>query len=152
MPSISSLVSKLRRDFAQFQFLAGNDFYWSPTDTTVYYIADSSDATSLLHETAHAMLGHIHYAKDVTLLEMERAAWTYASAQLGPTYGVRIDDSAIEDALDTYRDWLHARSTCPNCHATGLQTSKHHYSCLACHEKWRVNDARICALRRYKVS
>jgi hypothetical protein len=152
MPSISSLVSKLQRDFTQFHFLAGDDFYWSPKDMTVYYIATSPDAASLLHETAHGVLGHTQYAKDVTLLEMERAAWTCASQQLGPTYGVSIDNDTVEDALDTYRDWLHARSTCPNCQAIGVQTGKHHYSCLACHEKWRVNDARICALRRYKIA
>lgn len=152
MPSISSLVSNLQRDFTQLHFSAGADFYWSPTDTTVYYIADSSDLPSLLHETAHGALGHTYYSKDITLLEMERAAWTYASQQLGPIYKITINDDAIEDALDTYRDWLHARSTCPNCQAIGVQTSKHQYSCVACHEKWRVNDARVCALRRYKVS
>jgi len=83
---------------------------------------------------------------------MEREAWSYASRQLGPAYGVAIADNDAETALDTYRDWLHARSTCPSCQAIGVQTSKHHYSCVACHEKWRVNDARICALRRYKIS
>lgn len=152
MPSISSLVNKLKGDFTQFSFAASDDFHWSPTDTTVYYVAGSTDSASLLHELAHAVLDHKDYAKDITLLEMEREAWSYASRQLGPTYGVAIADTDVEAALDTYRDWLHARSTCPSCHAVGVQTSKHHYSCVACHEKWRVNDARVCALRRYKIS
>lgn len=152
MPSISSLVNKLRRDFEQFTFTPGETFHWSPADKTIYYIADSSDSAALLHELAHGLLEHKSYARDITLLEMERAAWSHAGQELGQSYKVTIDEDAIETALDTYRDWLHARSTCPNCQAIGVQTSKHQYSCVACHEKWRVNDARICALRRYKIN
>lgn len=152
MPSISSLVNKLRSDFEQFAFTPSDDFHWSPTDNTVYYIPDSDDRASLLHELAHGLLGHKSYARDITLLAMERDAWSRASQELGPAYKVTINDKMVEAALDTYRDWLHARSTCPSCQAIGVQTNKHQYGCLACHEKWRVNDARICALRRYKVT
>lgn len=150
MHSITSLVSKLQRDFAQFQFCEGSDFHWSPAEKTIYYRAESLDGASLLHELAHALLGHEDYAHDVTLLAMERAAWSYARRQLGPAYNLPIDVDTVEDALDTYRDWLHARSMCPHCRAVGIQTDKRQYHCIACHEKWRVNDARICALRRYK--
>lgn len=152
MPLISSLVNKLRSDFGQFTFAPGDTFHWSPTDSTIYYVVESDDAASLLHELAHGLLGHKSYTRDITLLEMERDAWSRASQQLGPIYEVTIDKDTVEAALDTYRDWLHARSTCPNCQAIGIQTNKHHYGCVACHEKWRVNDARICALRRYKLS
>lgn len=152
MPSISSLVNKLRSDFGQFTFTPGDAFHWSPTDSTVYYITTSDDTATLLHELAHAALGHKSYTKDITLLEMEREAWAHASRHLGPAYQVPINEDTVEASLDTYRDWLHARSTCPNCQAIGVQTSKHHYGCVACHAKWRVNDARICALRRYKVA
>jgi hypothetical protein len=152
MPSISSLVNKLQGDFGQFAFTPGDDFHWSPVDNTVYYMADSDDSASLLHELAHGLLGHKSYSRDIALLEMERDAWSRAAGQLGAVYEVIIDEETVEMALDTYRDWLHARSTCPNCQAIGVQTNKHQYSCVACHEKWRVNDARICALRRYKLS
>lgn len=152
MHSTTSLVSNLKKDFLQFRFVAGDDFHWSPTEAIVYYVADSKDVSSLLHELAHGLLGHAEYKKDISLLEMERAAWAYASTELGAAYQSPIDNDTIEDALDTYRDWLHARSTCPSCHAIGVQASQHQYSCLACHEKWRVNDARICALRRYKLA
>lgn len=82
---------------------------------------------------------------------MERDAWQYAKDTLGQTYDQAILDDTVEDALDSYRDWLHARSTCPACQATGIQTKKEEYKCLACRTKWRVNEARICALRRYKL-
>ncbi|MCY1379960.1 hypothetical protein D9M68_895230 [compost metagenome] len=83
---------------------------------------------------------------------MERDAWRYAKEKLGSNYKVTITDTVIQDSLDTYRDWLHARSTCPNCQATGMQNRKRHYRCIACQHVWRVNDARICGLRRYSLS
>lgn len=117
----------------------------------VFYDQTAVDHASLLHELAHAILDHKTYARDIELIELERDAWTHAQATLAPTYNIAIGTNQIEDALDTYRDWLHARSTCPNCQATGVQTERNAYKCLACLSKWRVNDARICALRRYKI-
>lgn len=149
MPSISLLVTSLSSDFPQLRFIPGETFQWSPKDATVYYPLTADDRAALLHELAHALLAHVTYSKDISLLAMERDAWQYAQGQLGPRYNVIIPDDEIETALDTYRDWLHARSTCPRCHAIGLQTKKHLYKCLVCHSQWRVNDARVCALRRY---
>lgn len=152
MPSITSLINKLQKDHPNITFLEGSDFYWSPDDKTVYYTANSNSVESLLHELAHALLGHNSYMRDVQLLEMERDAWEYARATLGPRYDVPISEDASEDALDSYRDWLHARSVCPSCQATGLQRQKETYRCIACGGQWRVNEARICALRRYKIA
>lgn len=152
MRSITSLITKLRADFPQFAFAPGEQFHWSPSEQTVYYAEPSGDAPSLLHELAHAVLGHRQYARDIELIAIERDAWSYAVETLGPRYNVVIDEDAVEDSLDSYRDWLHARSLCPGCQATGVQTARHQYKCLACSEQWRVNDARMCALRRYKLS
>jgi hypothetical protein len=71
---------------------------------------------------------------------------------LAPRYRVAYDDNLIEDALDTYREWLHARSLCPTCGLTGLQTKTSTYVCMNCRCSWRPNDARQCALRRYKLT
>jgi hypothetical protein len=79
---------------------------------------------------------------------MESDAWQKAE-QVGRQYDYEISPIAIEDALDTYRDWLHSRSVCPLCTATGLQIRRSRYQCLACTTIWRVNDARTCSLRRY---
>jgi Zn-dependent peptidase ImmA (M78 family) len=151
MQPISSLVSKLAADFPSLRLAAGGEFRWSPDEQVIFYDAASSDASSLLHELAHAILGHAAYDRDIELLELERAAWQHATRLLAPKYGVSITDTQVEDALDTYRDWLHARSTCPACQATGLQVKKNEYKCIACQAKWRVNDARICGLRRYTL-
>jgi len=150
MLSTSSLASKLATDFPDYTFTPAKEFLWSPEKQTVFYIAGSTDASSFLHELAHAVLHHQSYTRDIELLEMERAAWLQAEV-LAKGYGVTVTPDTVEDSLDTYRDWLHARSTCPGCEATGVQTKKNEYKCIACRTKWRVNDARICALRRYTL-
>lgn len=151
MPSITSLAAKLTADFPELQFTPSNEFHWSPSKKTVFYDQGSDDQASLLHELSHALLNHEDYTKDIQLIEMERDAWRYSSDKLTTPYKVSIGDDIVQDALDTYRDWLHARSSCPECTATGIQTRKHTYKCLACGSLWHVNDARICALRRHKL-
>ncbi|HEX6416715.1 MAG TPA: hypothetical protein VFZ62_04280 [Candidatus Saccharimonadales bacterium] len=151
-PLITLLANRLQSDYPHIVFRQGSDFYWSPQEKTVYYAAESEAAESLLHELAHALLEHDSYMRDIQLLEMERDAWTKARTVLGPKYDTPISEDAAEDALDSYRDWLHARSICPHCKATGIQQQKDIYKCVACGEKWRVNEARICALRRYKIT
>lgn len=150
MPS-TSLIKALSQDFPGISFTRSDTFLWSPEEQTVYY-KNTSDIDSLLHEVAHAALGHSNYTFDVELLKMERAAWSYASDTLAPKYGLSFDKDIPEAMLDTYRDWLHSRSLCPNCEATGLQIDKKHYKCLACTSSWRVNEAKSCGLRRYLES
>jgi hypothetical protein cdiviTM7_01560 len=107
----------------------------------------------LLHEIAHAKLGHRNYQYDIQLIEMERAAWEYAVDTLAPKYDLTLsmDDDNIQDSLDSYRDWLHKRSLCPHCSAVGLQTTSSSYKCINCHSEWRVNQAKSCQLKRYQI-
>ena len=149
MVSISSLVSQLKADYPQFRFVPGGDFHWHPDTATITYRSGRAHAAELLHELAHACADHRDFSRDIHLLEMERDAWRIAQAELAPHYGVPVSNDAVAQALDTYRDWLHARSLCPHCGATGIQSGRSHYRCLACLATWRVNDARHCALRRY---
>lgn len=151
MPSTTSLAHKLQSDFPAFIFTASDTFRWSPQHKEIFYDQGSDDVASLLHELSHAVLNHTLYTKDIELIEMERDAWAHANTTLAAKYQITIDDDTIQDALDTYRDWLHARSTCPHCKATGVQTKKNQYKCIACMTEWRVNEARVCALRRYTI-
>jgi hypothetical protein len=148
MPSIP-LLPNIEKDFPSFHLKPDNEFRWSPDEMTIYYDSQSKDTAALLHELSHAILKHTTYLKDVGLLEIERDAWTHAQTILAPRYGLTIDDETIQDSLDTYRDWLHARSMCPDCKATGFQVKQHEYKCIVCGTSWHVNDARSCALRRY---
>lgn len=149
MLSMRLLLPKLQAAYPQLRFAVGERFAWSPDTRTVFY--DTSDPTNtslLIHEVAHGLLAHREYSKDIELVAMEADAWDKAVV-LAADYGIPIPDGIVQDTLDTYRDWLHARSTCPKCEATGYQSGKSEYSCVACGHVWRVNEARLCALRRY---
>jgi len=150
MPSIISLIKKLKSDYPQFTFCESDTFLWSHDENTIYFEKAGNNYGFLLHELAHALLNHIDYYRDVELLAMERKAWDKAR-KLATDYDLSIDDDFIQSNLDTYRDWLHSRSTCPACKANGMQVESKTYKCLACNHKWRVNEARTCSLRRYDV-
>ena len=149
MPSTISLIKRLRIDYPQFIFKKASNFLWSHSDHTIYYAnMDGNYNGFLLHELSHGILNHTNYNRDVELIAMESEAWD-KTKELAVNYGVLIDDDFIQSTLDTYRDWLHKRSTSPKCQATGLQTKTYTYTCLVCGHSWRVNEAKTCALRRY---
>jgi hypothetical protein len=148
MHSISLLVDTIQKEFPHLQFVEGHLFSWSPETATISYDKNSEDIAALLHEVAHADLAHTTYSRDMTLIEMERDAWTHTRTILAPRYEITIPEDTIEDSLDTYREWLHARSTCPACGITGIQADLSTYNCLACNIRWHVNEARACGLRR----
>lgn len=150
MVSINYLVKKVALDFPEISFHVSEDFLWSYEHQTIYYQPNNPEAASfLLHELGHALLTHSSYSRDIELIKLERDAWDYALCNLAPRYKLSIKEDVIQDNLDTYRDWLHNRSQCPSCQSTGLQIKSRTYRCLACNKLWRVNEARLCALRRY---
>lgn len=154
MVKTNSLVARLKKDFSGIRFEQSDDFYWSPNTSTVYFtpVKSTEDKLTLLHEVAHALLGHNHFKRDIDLIRIERAAWDRVRDELAPNYDIHATEDDIEDMLDTYREWLHARSTCPHCSMTGIQTDGALYHCLGCGHDWRVNDARRCGLRRYSLT
>ncbi|MGYP002359453074 len=151
MPSTSPLLDTLARDYPELTFHAGEQFEWQPAENTVIYDhTDPSFEARLLHEVGHSLLAHTTYDRDIDLIALERDAWQEAKTNLGPKYNVEITGEDIDADMDTYRDWLHSRSTCPYCESSGIQTGKKEYTCVTCRKTWRVNEARSCALRRYK--
>lgn len=157
MEKITSIIKATKRrsqdipHLAHLTFQPGEVFHWDHTAYAITYNPSIDDAVSyLLHEIGHAFLDHRTFRRDIDLLKMERGAWEQARV-LGAEFGIDIDTNLIEDSLDTYRDWLHSRSLCPRCDATGIQTGRSEYCCLACNNTWQVNDARSCALRRYTI-
>lgn len=154
MAKIDSLVKQLQADFPAISLKPSDDFYWSPSTKTVYFQPDSpsNGNATLLHEMAHAILDHRDFKRDIDLLKIEREAWEYARDTLASRYGVTVEIDTVEMMIDTYREWLHARSTCPSCRMTGIQTKGSTYHCLGCNRDWRVNDARRCGLKRYSLT
>ncbi len=144
---MDSLLPTLCAQFPQVTFQASDSFYWSPRKQLVHYsekaLEDVMGLWSLLHEVGHATLGHQSFSSDFELLEFEVAAWAKARI-LAQTYGLSISEDHIQDCLDTYRDWLYQRSTCPTCTSCGLQSDAKTYHCLNCDCTWQVSASRLC--------
>ena len=149
---MSNLLKKLSDDFPGIKFVEGQSFYWSPSDRTVTYKDLSTQPEksewSLLHEVSHGILGHLSYNSDFELVKLEVEAWQYAK-KLATKYHIKIDPEHIQDCLDTYRDWLHRRSTCPECGTVSIQTDPKSYKCINCAAIWHVSNSRFC--RPYRM-
>lgn len=155
---IDSLIKKLRQDFltqsasdsnTELKFHDGEIFSWNHATNTICYDSTQENApVYLLHEFCHLLLKHKNYEREIELIAMERDAWE-KTVEIAERYNIIVPKDTIEDAMNSYRDWLHARSVCPKCQATGLQFEKLAYRCLACQNEWFVNEAKTCALRRY---
>jgi hypothetical protein len=153
MPSTHLLLETLAQAYPAVTLQASDHFEWQPAAATIMYdLDDPLFAPRLLHEFGHATLKHSKYDRDIGLIAMERDAWQIARVELAPKLSVDIPGDIIHHDMDTYRDWLHARSTCPHCQSSGLQVSKHQYKCVTCLKTWRVNEARTCRLRRYRTT
>ena len=143
---MKALIKKLQNDFPAITFVASTKFYWSPQDQAVYYDKSKNNDTAtwaLIHELCHGILGHKTYKTDFELLKLEVSAWDSAK-ELANNYKITIDEDHIQDCLDTYRDWLHARSKCPTCGEHGIQGTDSKYECINCHTVWKVSSERFC--------
>jgi hypothetical protein len=156
LPNKSKILTfaKIELMYPAIRFLPGEVFSWSPVDHIIHYPKqapfDSSFIYSLLHEIGHAELLHNNFTNDLSLVKIERDAWE-KSKEIAQKLGTTIDDEHIEKCMDTYRDWLYARSLCPNCHQCGIQTSKTAYKCIFCDHAWRVSESRLCKVTRRSI-
>jgi hypothetical protein len=145
--SVHTLLKQLRMDYPNITFVAGSAFFWSPKDTSVTYNDKTQQPEvacwSLLHEVSHGILRHTSYQSDFELMELEVSAWHKATA-LAKKYNITIDPEHIQDCLDTYRDWLHRRSSCPTCTTVSLQKDPKTYICFNCDTTWGVSSSRFC--------
>jgi len=145
-------ISRLSRDYPDFKFQKGRSEHWSPRANSITYQPNQAFTDlryGVLHELAHALLGHKTYASDFELLKLEGLAWQKA-ADIGRKYKVNIDTEHVQNCLDTYRDWLHRRSTCPVCGNHGLQKDSRAYQCFNCRAVWRVSSGRF--VRPYRLT
>lgn len=141
------LLQQLKAHYPSIEFLEGDSFFWSPSDRSVTYTNISTQpeiaAWSLLHEVSHGILEHTGYDSDFQLVQLEAEAWSHAR-KLGRRYGLEIDPEHIQDCLDTYRDWLHRRSSCPACGMVSTQQDPKTYKCFNCKSSWHVSNSRFC--------
>jgi len=150
--TIEGLLERIAADYPDLEFIESAHFSWHAGRKHVSFKKAGKNAEhnmwALLHELGHALLGHAGYKHDIELLQLEVAAWE-KGRRLAENYGVRIEDDYIQDCLDTYRDWLHLRATCPTCFARSLQTTEKRYRCFNCQTEWQVSRSRLC--RPYRL-
>lgn len=145
-------IASLAKDYPDFKIERGSQEHWSPKSSTITFNPTQTPERirfSVLHELAHALLGHTNYQSDFELLKMESEAWHLAS-QIGLKYGVSISENHIQNCLDTYREWLHHRSKCPACGMHVLQEDGSSYKCFNCSAAWKVSNGRF--VRPYRRS
>ena len=126
-----ALLSRLQSDYPNFRFKSGAKFAFRPPSTIIVGPTETRDDLLLLHELGHALSRHQDFTSDVARLKMERQAWTKAH-QLAKKYALPWDEDFVEDQLDSYREWLHRRSSCPKCGLTCYQTPDGIYHCPKC--------------------
>src|SRR5450830_936605 len=117
-PKQVTLLERIQADYPEIVFVESTQFSWHAGKRHISYtkasLDDARGVWALLHELGHALLRHTNYKSDVELLHIEVAAWTKAR-EFATNYQTIIDEEYIQDSLDSYRDWLHIRSTCPKC-------------------------------------
>lgn len=147
-------INKLQLLLANIQFISDNKFCYSAKTKSISYNQKLLNTTTgqyaLLHECGHAILNHHDYLSDFDLLKMEVLAWQVAQ-ELANNFKMTINNNHIQDCLDSYRDWLHQRSICPNCHQNGYSTQKNRYNCLNCDYSWLLSDARFKRTYRHHL-
>ncbi|HSX42455.1 MAG TPA: hypothetical protein VLF59_00025 [Candidatus Saccharimonadales bacterium] len=149
---LETLLAQIAADYPDLSFVESMRFSWHAGKRHVSYKKSAQntihDVFALLHELGHALLAHTDYVYDIELLQLEVAAWDKAR-ELAEQYGVDLDEDHVQDCLDTYRDWLHLRATCPGCFERCLQSSASHYHCWNCGTRWSVTRSRLC--RPYRL-
>lgn len=148
-----NLINQLIQDYPMLDFFPSNTFCWSPKKQQINYIehqlGQNQGKWTLLHELGHAVAGHNSYKYDIELLNIETTAWVIAK-ELAETYSIKINQDHIQNCLDSYRDWLHLRSTCPNCSFLNIQVDPNKYQCINCEHFWQVSSKKLC--RPYRLS
>jgi hypothetical protein len=144
----ATILRSLQADYPHFTFIASSRAAWKSREKIIEYSTDKRcGVPSLLHETAHAILGHSNFSNDSDLILKELEAWRKAK-ELANAYDITIDQEYVENCLDTYRTWLYQRGKCPQCKTNGSQATQTTYTCQNCLQTWQVTDSRLSRVYR----
>ena len=128
----ATFLAKLKSDYPEIRFLERARFTFRPPRTVVYPAEDGEfDSLLILHEMGHALSRHRFFKTEIERLKMEVEAWEKAR-ELCDIYEVQVDEDLIQGELDTYRDFLHQKSRCPECGLTRFQTPDGAFHCPRC--------------------
>lgn len=146
--TFNQLLQEVRKDHPNLNFKPSDHFSWSSDLSQITYQSpgDSTEnhklSNKLLHELAHAKLGHHNYISDAELLKIESTAWILAK-ELCEEYSVEFSESEQNESLASYISWASSRCQCPKCQKNGLQTLRTEFFCPACNNKWNVGRSRF---------
>lgn len=127
----ATFLANVRGDFPEVRFTKGPRFSFRPPKTVVFADLNRGGELLLLHELGHFLTGRFDFRTEVERLKIEVMAWEKAR-ELAAKYGVFVDEELIEEELDTYRDFLHQKSRCPDCGLTRFQTPDKVWHCPHC--------------------
>lgn len=131
-----AFLDTIKTAYPEFTFRPGRKFLFRPKKTICYLEADDNFRLLLLHELAHALLGHFSYDKSLERLQIERDAWE-KTRELCEKHSVPFDESIAETELDTYRDWVHQKTLCKTCGLTCLEVSPESLYCPFCQKTYK---------------
>lgn len=132
----ATFLLKIKSDFPEFRFVTGSRFAFRPPRTIVMpkefdEVSDNTNSLLFLHEVGHALSKHRDFKTEIGRLKMEVEAWEKARG-LCDKYGVSFDEDLVETELDSYRNFLHQKSRCPDCGLTRFQTPDGVFHCPKC--------------------
>jgi hypothetical protein cdiviTM7_01560 len=134
-------LADLQNLYPNYIFKPSSRFHFHPP-RTIYYETNLSSfksfALQLLHELGHAVSNHRDYHCSIERLKIETEAWQVAEtiynthSEWKSQYHLSFDKDFAESHLDTYRHWLHQKSTCQKCGLTMFQNKKQQWVCPHC--------------------
>lgn len=130
---VATFLQKLKHNYPEFTFKTGLKFVFHPPKTIFINPSEPHADFLTLHELSHALLKHFNFQTDIERLKMETEAWN-KTRQLAKQYQIPFDESFIQSALDTYRNWLHTKSRCKICGLTRYQSPNGKYHCPLCEQ------------------
>jgi hypothetical protein len=153
---LPSIFKKITADFSalEISFTRSDVFYWSPQERTIFFIESQIEKGvgiyQLLHEIGHAICEHHSFRSGISLLKMEVEAWEKAR-QIATKYNIAIPEEHVESCLDSYRDWLHQRSACPECGNIATEIDDNRYRCFNCSQIWSTPRHQQTRCYRYRL-
>lgn len=126
-----AFLHSIESAYPDFVFKKGKKFLFRPKKTVFYLKENDHFPLLLLHELAHALLGHFSYQTSLERLKIERDAWN-KTRSLCEEHSIPFDESFVEAELNSYRDWLHQKTLCKTCGLTCVEVSPESLFCPFC--------------------
>ena len=129
--SLSPTLQQIITDFPNLIFKRGSRFTFRPPNIIILGPKTTNYELLTLHEIGHALSNHKNYKTYLELLRMETEAWRRAKP-LAQKYQVPYNEDLVQSHLNTYRDYLYLKTTCPHCGNYCIQSSTGKLFCPFC--------------------